>query len=111
MSKIVNGWSVGNEGDEGWEPLRGNTRFELWGRAIRDIGLCTPARDESCCEGGDTSQWISDGQVVSSHASEKISQFSVLLSNRTTHTVEGKRSRNGGIMHREDRSGFYFKHR
>ena len=55
--------------------VRGNTRFEktspvnhniheLWRRALRDFGLCTPARRESSCEGEHTSQKISDGQVV-----------------------------------------------
>ena len=37
-----------------------------------------------------------------------LSQFAVLLSNRTTHTAEGKCSRNGGILRR---SVFYHRDR
>ena len=41
-----------------------------WGQALRDFGLCTPARRESPCEGEHAYRRKSDGQVASSPASE-----------------------------------------
>ena len=68
------------------EVVRGNTRFEKthpvnlniherWRRALRDFGLCTPARRESSCEGIYISRDIRRPGSLARPPPRKFSQF------------------------------------